>query len=180
MSLFISQPEPSGNGGKLVREKRTSVFGSILLALTGQAAIAQVPTSLSDLVGSRAASGETQMKARGYDFVKVEKGDDRSYTTWWNLDKQRLRCMSTACFSVCERRAPPAFQMKPLHLQSFAMILRQPPNQLSSFSEISRRRRSSIRAPCWRGVGKSLSAMFAISRKSASSLAKMASASAKT
>lgn len=74
---------------------RTSVFGSILLALTGQATIAQVPSGLSDLVGARAAGSETQMKARGYDFVKVEKGDDRSYTTWWNRDKQRCVTVAT-------------------------------------------------------------------------------------
>ncbi|WP_235654666.1 hypothetical protein [Sphingobium yanoikuyae] len=79
----------------LAMKMRTSLFGSILVALTGQATIAQVPSGLSDLVGARAAGGETQMKARGYDFVKVEKGDDRSYATWWNRDKQRCVTVAT-------------------------------------------------------------------------------------
>lgn len=39
---------------------------------------------VSDLVGARASSGETQLRQRGYKFIKSEKGDDRIWSNWWN------------------------------------------------------------------------------------------------
>lgn len=50
------------------------------------------PSDVSDLVGARAAGGETQLKARGYSFVKIQKGDDRSYANWWH--SRRKVCLN--------------------------------------------------------------------------------------
>ncbi|GLK42816.1 MULTISPECIES: hypothetical protein [Novosphingobium] len=73
----------------------TITAGGLALVLAGQAALAQAPSELSDLVGSRAPGAETQMKARGYDLVNTQKGDDRSYTIWWNGDKRQCVTVAT-------------------------------------------------------------------------------------
>lgn len=59
-----------------------SAAGTILLTAT--AAGAQAPAELSDLVGARAAGGETALRSRGYDYVSGQTGDDRVWTVWWN------------------------------------------------------------------------------------------------
>lgn len=46
------------------------------------------PADVANLVGARASSGETQLKNRGYRFVKTEKGDDRTWSNWWNYRKK--------------------------------------------------------------------------------------------
>jgi len=46
------------------------------------------PSDVADLVGARAAGGENELKSRGYRFVKVEKGDDRTWSNWWNARKK--------------------------------------------------------------------------------------------
>lgn len=55
----------------------------MLFTLVGTAH-AQPPATLNDLVGARATGAETQMRARGYDFIRTDKSDDRSYSYWWN------------------------------------------------------------------------------------------------
>lgn len=72
-----------------------TAVGGLAFVLAGQAALAQAPSGLSDLVGARAPGAETQMKARGYDLVNAQKGDDRSYTTWWNGDKRQCVTVAT-------------------------------------------------------------------------------------
>ncbi|WP_380878170.1 hypothetical protein [Sphingomonas sp. DBB INV C78] len=47
-------------------------------------ASAQTPPDIKDLLGARAAGGETQMQARGYTNVGGQTGDDRVWTYWWN------------------------------------------------------------------------------------------------
>ena len=42
------------------------------------------PSDLRDLVGVRAAAGETQLRNRGYSFVRTYENNDRKWTTWWN------------------------------------------------------------------------------------------------
>ncbi|GAA5786707.1 hypothetical protein [Chitiniphilus shinanonensis] len=39
---------------------------------------------VSDLVGARAAGGESELRARGFRNIDGDKGWHRSYTTWWN------------------------------------------------------------------------------------------------
>lgn len=50
------------------------------------------PSDVADLVGARAAGGETQLKSRGYAFIKTQKGDDRSYSNWWH--NRRKVCLN--------------------------------------------------------------------------------------
>jgi hypothetical protein len=51
-------------------------------------------TGLDDLVGARAGQAESALQQRGYRSVRGEKGDDRSYTYWWN--DERRQCVSIA------------------------------------------------------------------------------------
>lgn len=60
----------------------------------GSAALAQSPSDLSDLVGARAAGGETALRSRGYEYIRGETGDDRVWTYWWN-DRRRT-CVTVA------------------------------------------------------------------------------------
>jgi hypothetical protein len=52
------------------------------------------PSDVRDLVGARAAGGETQLQARGYVNVGGQTGDDRKWTYWWN--ERRGACLSVA------------------------------------------------------------------------------------
>ena len=63
-------------------------------AMLAEVVGAQTPHGLDDLVGGRAAGGEVLLRARGYDIVRTEKSDDRSYTYWWNQD--RAQCVTVA------------------------------------------------------------------------------------
>jgi hypothetical protein len=71
-----------------------AMIGMVGCAMAAASAQAQVPQDLDDLVGARAAGAEMAIKSRGYVFIKGEKGDDRSYTYWWNKD--RGTCVSVA------------------------------------------------------------------------------------
>lgn len=69
-------------------------FPLLAVTLLGTAH-AQAPAGLGDLVGARGAGGETQMRARGYTLVRSEKGDDRSYTYWWNGSARQCVTVAT-------------------------------------------------------------------------------------
>ncbi|MDO9356165.1 MAG: hypothetical protein Q7T55_20875, partial [Solirubrobacteraceae bacterium] len=58
------------------------------------AACAQAPADVGDLVGARGSSGETQMEARGYRFVKTNTVRDEKWSYWWNQD--RRQCVQVA------------------------------------------------------------------------------------
>jgi len=58
------------------------------------AASAQSAPDLADLVGSRAAGGETQLEARGYAFITVNTVRDTKWSLWWS-DRQR-QCVQVA------------------------------------------------------------------------------------
>lgn len=68
-------------------------FGSLLGLVAVTAAHAQ-STGLTDLVGARAGQAEGELQARGYRWVRTEKGDDRSYAYWWSAD--RRQCVTVA------------------------------------------------------------------------------------
>lgn len=55
------------------------------------------PDDVADLVGARAAGGETDLKSRGYRFIKTSKSDDRSYSNWWNASSKT--CLTVATFN---------------------------------------------------------------------------------
>ncbi|WP_237452331.1 hypothetical protein [Qipengyuania algicida] len=67
-------------------------LSALMWAQYGQA---QVPRDIVDLVGARAAGGETQLRARGYDYVRGQTGDDRVWTYWWNPRTQVCITVST-------------------------------------------------------------------------------------
>lgn len=58
------------------------------------AALAQSAPDLTDLVGARAAGGETQLQARGYVFVTVNTVRDTKWSFWWN--ERTRRCVQIA------------------------------------------------------------------------------------
>lgn len=68
------------------------------LALTFGATVwaQDTPSDVRDLVGSRAAGGETALKSRGYRFIKTSKSDDREYSNWWKASNKT--CLTVATF----------------------------------------------------------------------------------
>jgi len=52
------------------------------------------PSDVRDLVGARAAGGETQLQNRGYRFIKTTEGDDRKWSNWWHAG--RKVCLTVA------------------------------------------------------------------------------------
>ena len=64
------------------------------VAASAGPAQAQTPSEVNDLVGARAAGAETALQARGYVFIRVQDGDDRKYTYWWNVS--RRQCLTVA------------------------------------------------------------------------------------
>lgn len=79
-----------------MRRSATTLTLTMLLAFAPLAsAMAQdTPSDVRDLVGARAAGGETQLQARGYVNTGGQTGDDRKWTYWWN--ERRGACLSVA------------------------------------------------------------------------------------
>ncbi|KSB91019.1 hypothetical protein AS593_12695 [Caulobacter vibrioides] len=50
-------------------------------------ALAQIPSNLRDLVGARAAGGETELRARGYESDHVDEGGSAKYGYWRRGDE---------------------------------------------------------------------------------------------
>ncbi len=67
---------------------------SMLAAALPAAANAQ-STGLEDMIGARAGQAEAAIQSRGYRLVRGEKGDDRSYTYWWNADRRQCVTIAT-------------------------------------------------------------------------------------
>lgn len=75
--------------------RRITAIGIVASLCMATAAFAQTPSDIRDLVGARAAGGETQLQARGYANVGGETGDDRTWTYWWNARTQTCVTVST-------------------------------------------------------------------------------------
>lgn len=60
------------------------------------AGLAQSAPDVADLVGARAAGGETQLQARGYTFVTANTVGETKFTTWWNARQRRCISVATA------------------------------------------------------------------------------------
>lgn len=56
---------------------------SVMALAIGSPAVA-APSDVSDLVGARGSSGESELESRGYVLQDSAQGEDRSYTYWWN------------------------------------------------------------------------------------------------
>lgn len=71
-------------------------LAALPILLTSSAALAQsTPPDLADLVGARAGQAEGALAQRGYAFVRAERGDDRSYTYWWNAGRRQCVTIAT-------------------------------------------------------------------------------------
>lgn len=66
------------------------------LVLTGSVFAQNMPGDVSDLIGSKAAGGETQLENRGYtDAGSGTKDDTSSYTYWWNTKSKKCITVRT-------------------------------------------------------------------------------------
>lgn len=73
--------------------KRSIFFLFVIASLFSVAVYAQDPArDVQDLVGARASSGESELRTRGYAFVKSTRGDDRIWSNWWN--NRRNQCIT--------------------------------------------------------------------------------------
>lgn len=69
-----------------------AVLGALLTISNG--ASAQAPSAIADLVGARASSGETQLEARGYQFIKGNTVRGEKWTFWWSAEQRQ--CVQVA------------------------------------------------------------------------------------
>lgn len=67
----------------------------LLASVFPAAASAQSAPDVTDLVGARAAGGETQLLARGYESRFSNVVGDQRYTFWWNARTGRCISVST-------------------------------------------------------------------------------------
>lgn len=86
---------------------RASLFLPVVLALIASPAASQV-NGLNDLMGARAAGAEQEMLRRGYVNTGGSKGDDRSYTNWWNADRRQCVTVATMTGRYSSIMATPA------------------------------------------------------------------------
>jgi hypothetical protein len=64
---------------------KRSIAVAIAATLVTTSALARPASQMTDLVGGRAASGESQMEARGFTFITSSKGDYNTvHSYWWN------------------------------------------------------------------------------------------------
>ncbi|MES2989129.1 MAG: hypothetical protein V4808_14600 [Pseudomonadota bacterium] len=72
----------------MVKSFEATLSAAVLLAAfsitPALAQSSQTPPELADLVGARAAGGETQMQSRGYRNVAASQAGGASWTFWWN------------------------------------------------------------------------------------------------
>lgn len=66
--------------------RRTKLIAATALAglIAQPLAAAPAPGSVRDLIGARAAGGETQLETRGFSFIHGSTDDDRKINYWWN------------------------------------------------------------------------------------------------
>ena len=49
----------------------------------------------SDLIGARAAGGESELESRGYKFIKTTEGTDRKWANWWKASTRTCLTVAT-------------------------------------------------------------------------------------
>lgn len=80
----------------MLRLGSSYVFGCVLLLSIGIPAVANAQsTGLEDMVGARAGQAEAELQRRGYVNTGGQKGDDRSYTNWWNASRRQCVTIAT-------------------------------------------------------------------------------------
>lgn len=78
-----------------VIKRSTGFTVSLLLSTFAPAIAAAQSTGLEDMVGARAGQAEAELQRRGYANIRAEKGDDRSYTYWWNANRRQCVTIAT-------------------------------------------------------------------------------------
>jgi len=90
------------------------LWSMFVLLLSSTAATAQsAPRDLADMVGARAGQAENELGRRGYQFVRAEPGDDRSYTFWWNAGRRQCVTIATMNGRYDSITATPAPDCRP-------------------------------------------------------------------
>ena len=85
------------------------IYAALILGILSVPGFAQeTPRDLRDLVGARASSGESELRRRGYSFVKGEDGGDRKFSYWWN--SRRKACVTIATVDGRYDSIAPAFE----------------------------------------------------------------------
>ncbi|MFG6430158.1 hypothetical protein [Roseateles sp. LYH14W] len=78
-------------------KNRISTLALVSLALaTSVPAWADTPADLTDLVGARGSSGETQMLARGYALIRVTQVRDQAWSFWWSDTQNQCVAVATS------------------------------------------------------------------------------------
>lgn len=76
-------------------DPRTFCAAALIALLAAQnAAAQQTPPDVADLVGARAAGAETQLQARGYQFVRGTASETTRWNFWWSPVQQQ--CVSVS------------------------------------------------------------------------------------
>ncbi|WP_212611865.1 hypothetical protein [Sphingomonas baiyangensis] len=73
--------------------KRVCVL--LMSMLAAPASAQDTPRDLRDMVGARAGQAEAELQRRGYRSAGGQRGDDRSYTYWWNADRRQCVTIAT-------------------------------------------------------------------------------------
>lgn len=71
------------------------VATSVLLSMLPISGASAQSTGLEDMVGARAGQAEGELLRRGYVNTGGSKGDDRSYTNWWNASRRQCVTIAT-------------------------------------------------------------------------------------
>ena len=74
--------------------KATAVSLGLATMMATPAAAQTTPSDVRDLIGARAAGGESELASRGYVNVGRQTGSDRKWTSWWN--ERRGVCLSVS------------------------------------------------------------------------------------
>ncbi len=70
-------------------------MAAVALVVTPIAAAARSADTLRDLVGARAAGGESDLESRGWVQITGHKGGNASYTYWWNRNAKDCVMVTT-------------------------------------------------------------------------------------
>ncbi len=79
------------------RTMKSVIFGCAVtaLALTPPLALAKSAAQLNDLVGAKAAGGESDLQARGWVLTDGHKGGSSAFTYWWNGSRKDCVMVTT-------------------------------------------------------------------------------------
>jgi len=74
---------------------RSALAAALLLATASPTIVQAQSTGLEDMVGARAGQAEAELQRRGYVNAGSQRGDDRSYSSWWNANRRQCVTIAT-------------------------------------------------------------------------------------